>query len=125
MRSNEEDRRLGLRARVFISCGQSKHSDEVETAQKIARRLQELGFDPWLAVEEQTLRGLKENIFSQLEKSEYFIFVDFKRERLMAADPAAHRGSLFAHQELVARQGRPPQDVDAMTGVLFICRTRP
>src|SRR5438552_11625918 len=100
MRSNEEDRRLGLRARVFISCGQSKHSDEVETAQKIARRLQELGFDPYIAVEEQTLRGLKENIFSQLEKSEYFVFVDFKREQLAGSDPPVHRGSLFSHQEL-------------------------
>src|SRR6266566_4900583 len=100
MRSNEEDRRLGLRARVFISCGQSKHSDEVETAQKISRRLQELGFDPYIAVEEQTLRGLKENIFSQIENSEYFVFVDFKREQLVSNDPPMHRGSLFSHQEL-------------------------
>src|SRR6266571_4187938 len=99
MRSNGEDT-LGLRARVFISCGQSKHSDEVETARKIARRLQELGFDPYIAVEEQTLRGLKENIFSQIENSEYFVFVDFKREQLVSNDPPMHRGSLFSHQEL-------------------------
>jgi hypothetical protein len=43
-----------------------------------------------VAIDVQTLQGLKESIFAQLENSEYFIFVDFKRER----------GSLFSHQEL-------------------------
>jgi hypothetical protein len=94
------DRRDELRARVFISCGQSKQSDEVATAGEVARRLQELGFDPYIAVEEQTLRGLKENIFEQLGTSEYLVFVDFKRELLSSADPPVHRGSLFSHQEL-------------------------
>jgi hypothetical protein len=89
-----------LRARVFISCGQSKQSDEVETARNIAKRLQDLGFDPYVAVEEQTLRGLKENIFGQLSRSEYFVFVDFKRERLATSTSTLHRGSLFSHQEL-------------------------
>lgn len=88
-----------LRARVFISCGQSKSSDEVTIASQIKDRLCELGFDPYVAVQEQTLRGLKENIFEQLSKSEYFVFVDFKREQI---DPLSgvHRGSLFCHQEL-------------------------
>lgn len=53
-----------------------------------------------MAVEEQTLRGLKENIFAQLERSEYFVFVDFKREQLAEANSTVHRGSLFSHQEL-------------------------
>jgi len=90
---------LEPRARVFISCGQSKSSDEASIASKIRDRLYELGFDPYVAVQEQTLRGLKENIFEQLSKSEYFVFVDFKREPL---DPSSgvHRGSLFCHQEL-------------------------
>jgi hypothetical protein len=87
-------------ARVFISCGQAKESDEASVASRIASRLQELGFDPYVAVQEQTLRGLKENIFGQLSNSEYFIFVDFKRERLASMEPHVHRGSLFSHQEL-------------------------
>jgi len=85
-------------ARVFISCGQAKGSDEVETAAKIGRRLEELGFEYYIAVQEQTLRGLKENIFGQLENSEYFIFVDFKREQFK--DSPECRGSLFSHQEI-------------------------
>lgn len=51
-----------VRARVFISCGQQKASDEVSIANDIAKSLTSLGFDPYIAVNEQTLRGVKENI---------------------------------------------------------------
>jgi hypothetical protein len=105
-KSNEESRR----ARVFISCGQTKESDELNTAHKILDRLKGLGFDPYIAVEEQTLRGLKENLFPRLQDSEYFVFVDFKREKLIprgrgrfsafCSRNLQHRGSLFSHQEL-------------------------
>src|SRR5436190_19996924 len=88
------------RARIFISCGQSKESDEPQVAREIAVRLERLGFDPYIAVAEQTLRGVKENIFEQLRKSEYFLFVDFKREFLVGTEPPVCRGSLFSHQEL-------------------------
>jgi hypothetical protein len=70
------------RARVFISCGQNKVTDEERIAREIGLRLSELGYDPYIAIQEQTLRGLKENIFGRLEESEYFIFIDFKREEL-------------------------------------------
>jgi hypothetical protein len=87
-----------LRARVFISCGQSKGSDEPKIAEEISKRLTAFGFDPYVAVAQQSLRGLKENIFEQLSRSEYFLFVDFRRERL--GWTSDHRGSLFSHQEL-------------------------
>jgi hypothetical protein len=96
---------MSLSARVFISCGQAKGTDEVEIAKEIAFHLKELGYDPYIAVEEQSLRGVKENIFQRLKESEYFIFIDFKRERLSRIkesheDTYQHRGSLFSHQEL-------------------------
>jgi hypothetical protein len=107
MNENSEQRR---RARVFISCGQTKDSGELETAHKISERLKELGFEPYIAVDEQTLRGLKENLFPRLQDSEYFVFVDFKREKLVPrlrrttgmvwSRNLQHRGSLFSHQEL-------------------------
>jgi hypothetical protein len=87
-----------MHARVFISCGQSRGSDEEKTAHAIAERLIEMGFEPYVAVEEQTVAGLTGNIFERLRKSEYFVFVDFKREPL--GSTAVHRGSLFSHQEL-------------------------
>jgi hypothetical protein len=40
---------------------------------------------------------VKENIFARLSESEYFLFIDFKREALQDGN---HRGSLFSHQEL-------------------------
>jgi hypothetical protein len=89
-----------LRAKVFVSCGQIQGSEEVEIASRIADRLVQLGYDPYIATQEQTLRGVKENIFGQLESSEYFIFIDLKRERLVTNDSQFHRGSLFCHQEL-------------------------
>ncbi|MHC1635988.1 MAG: hypothetical protein ACXQTS_05140, partial [Candidatus Methanospirareceae archaeon] len=89
------------KARVFISCGQQKGTDEIEIAHRVAERLKEMDFDPYIAIEEQTLRGIKENIFKRLQESEYFIFIDFKRERLYKPkngdfeDTGEHRGSLF------------------------------
>ena len=87
-------------AQIFISCGQSKNSDEITIAKDIATRLDNAGFRTYVAVAEQILQGVAENIFHQLSKSEYFVFVDFKREYLNSMTPPTHRGSLFSHQEL-------------------------
>ena len=85
-----------VKARVFISCGQSSDGER-KAAAAIAELFVELGFDPYVAIQEQSLRGLTENIFALLEQSEYFLFVDFRREQLL---PDSYRGSLFSHQEL-------------------------
>jgi hypothetical protein len=91
-----------IKAKVFISCGQNKNTDEVEIAQSIAKKLEENGFDYYIAVQEQSLKGVKENIFKQIKTSEYFLFIDFKREKIKQGyfQRAIHRGSLFSHQEL-------------------------
>ena len=91
-----------LKARIFISCGQRKGTLEEKIAQDIYAKFKELGYEPYLAVEEQTLKGLKENIFTSLDKSEYFLFIDFKREKIIDEDGkrSSRRGSLFSHQEL-------------------------
>jgi hypothetical protein len=99
------------KARVFLSCGQQKGTDEIQIASEISDRLRSLGFEPYVAVAEQTLKGLKENIFQRLRESEYFLFIDFNRERLgrprqrwyevgKFQDSGRHRGSLFSNQEL-------------------------
>ena len=96
---------MSERARVFISCGQRKDTEEVKIATEIANELTVLGFEPYIAVTEQTLKGVKENIFTKLRETEYFLFIDFKRERLFKGndpflDTGNYRGSLFSHQEL-------------------------
>jgi hypothetical protein len=90
------------KARVFLSCGQQKGTEEVPIAQRIKTKLERMGFQPYIAVGEQTLKGVKDNIFSRLVESEYLIFIDFKREELMEitekGEPKTiwHRGGLFS-----------------------------
>jgi hypothetical protein len=88
------------RARVFISCGQRDDLGEIATAEAIATALKNEGFDPYIAIRQQTLRGLKENIFEKLADAEYFLFIDFRREQLVGVEPANCRGSVFTQQEL-------------------------
>jgi hypothetical protein len=95
-----------MNAKIFLSCGQK--DDEKELANRIAKRLESLrapgqagpdtGFHCYVAVADQSLEGLRENIFRQLETSEYFIFLDFKRDPLGTSGEC--RGSLFTNQEL-------------------------
>jgi hypothetical protein len=95
-----------VRARIFISCGQQKNTVEEKIADEIKAKLDSMGFECYVAVTEQTLRGVKENILRRLSESEYLVFVDFIRERLFIeekgnfADTGEHRGSLFSNQEL-------------------------
>jgi hypothetical protein len=118
-----------FRAKVFISCGQRKEKEEIQIAQAIKKVLEDdLGFDTYIAVQEQTLRGLKENIFSQLTSSEYFLFVDFPREQF--ANSEEHRGSLFSHQEMaiasyldlpvIAFQQKGVKQLDGMLSILQV-----
>jgi len=84
-------------ARVFLSCGQRDQRGETSIAQKIAKELQP-EFQTYIAKGERTLEGLKENIFRRLAMSDYFLFVDFRREQLANLDVC--RGSVFCQQEL-------------------------
>ena len=87
------------KAKIFISCGQST-DQERQISEDLKKRLEseEFGFEAYVATQQQTLKGLKENIFQELSSSEYFLFIDFKREKL--TDSEFCRGSLFSHQEL-------------------------
>jgi len=85
-------------ARVFVSCGQ-RDCCENEVANRVKKVLEDVGYEPYLAVDEQSLCSLRENIFDRLgDRTEYFLFVDFRREKI--GDGPDSRGSLFSHQEL-------------------------
>src|SRR5690348_15441607 len=90
-----------IKARIFISCGQ-REGEESELANTIANKLIQRGFDPYIAVEEQVLRGFTQNILPRLEESEYYLFIDFRREAVLDehGNHIGNRGSLFSHQEL-------------------------
>lgn len=87
----------GTKSRVFISCGQ-RDSFEKETARSIRSTVRDLGFCPYLAFEMHSSKSLTEGIYEHLRTAEYFLFVDFARDRLGWRGP--RRGSLFSNQEL-------------------------
>lgn len=89
------------KTKVFISCGQRENTREVAIAKRISDALSNMGYDPFLAKEVQNLGALTGIIYKELETSEYFLFVDFKREKIIDDDELIkYRGSLFSHQEL-------------------------
>jgi hypothetical protein len=92
---------MALQSRVFISCGQGSE-EEKNIAREIKERLErELNFNAYVATMDHSLNSLTQNIFDELEHSEYFLFLDFKREQLCSSkQKKAYRGSLFTNQEL-------------------------
>ena len=97
------------RAKIFICCGQTENTIEEEVAKEIEKKLEEKGFDPYVACVHIGPEGPVEAIFNELRNSEYLLFIDFKRERLLRqnkqdigeyVDTEKHRGSLFCNQEL-------------------------
>jgi len=96
-----------MKTKVFISCGQNENNCRerriTETLKKIVER-DDQRFEAYIANEKQDGKSFRENIFNQLADSEYFLFVDLKRERLVSHPrdilKARYGGSLFCHQEL-------------------------
>lgn len=82
-------------ARVFISCGQAEKR-EITIGKSVEEYFKKKGFETYFAEEVHSSEGLTGNIFKFLNQSEYFVFVDFRREKL----EAEHRGSLFVNQEI-------------------------
>ena len=96
-------------ARVFISCGPQKDASEIEIGHKISDKIHDLGFETYTGVEEQSLKGLRENTLKRLGESEYLILIHFKNERIYQPredgtllDTGKHRGSHIAHQIFAA-----------------------
>ena len=78
--------------RVFVSCGQ-KNDRERKLAHKVADLLRdEFDLIPYLAFQVQSLSDIMV-ITQELSKSDYYLFIDFRREDTIPV-------SLFTHQEL-------------------------
>jgi len=84
------------KAMVFISCGQSTEREK-KIGFAIDSYFKGRKFKTYLAERVHSPEALTESIFSSLQKSEYFVFVDFNREKL---DSNKSRGSLFVNQEI-------------------------
>ena len=91
-----------MKAQIFLSCGQNPDYDEPRFVQLIKDKIINLGFDePYIAVHIQSPRSIRENVFRQLQESDYFIWIDFRREDIKDhTGNVISRGSLFTNQEL-------------------------
>jgi hypothetical protein len=87
-------------SQVFISCG-LKNKQERDAAMELHSFLKGKGFVPYLAIVVQSIPDLNQGIINQLKRSDYYIFINFRREKLSDENGnAIFRGSLFSNQEL-------------------------
>jgi hypothetical protein len=90
-------------SRVFVSCGQAT-TEEREVAAAVHKWFAERGFQPYVAIQAQSLADVNSGIISELKRADFYVFIDFRREELPSGlngkNPAAFRGSLFTNQEL-------------------------
>jgi len=84
------------KARVFISCGQ-RTEKEKQIGRSVEAYFKGRGFETYFAELVHSSEALTENIFRFLAESEYFIFIDFRRDGLANGN---FRGSLFVNQEI-------------------------
>ena len=85
--------------RVFISCGQST-CEEREIASQVRDWFRNEGFDPYVAIQTQSIQDVNSGIIGELKAADYYVFIDFRREQLVVKDREVWRGSLFTNQEL-------------------------
>lgn len=92
------------KARVFISCGQKTETHEHNIAKMVKEKLRELEYEneedwPFVAETQVGTKPLAK-IFERLEMSDYFLFIDFKREYpLIDFKRECLPFSVFSHQE--------------------------
>ena len=84
-----------MRSKVFVSCGQH-NKEERQLASSIAGLLERKGFEPYVAIEVQTVFEINSRLLRHLKDSDCYLFVNFRREQL---GDGSCRGSLFSHQE--------------------------
>jgi len=88
-----------MAGKVFISCGQ--RGCEVEIASKLSKWLESVGYSPYIAIEAQSIQDVNSGIIDELERSDFYIFIDFRRDKIDCKKfQGVYRGSLFTNQEL-------------------------
>jgi len=86
--------------KVFISCGQG-NDEERQVASQVKSWFTNSGYDPYVAIETQSIQDVNTSIIGNLKTSDYYIFIDFAREQIGKKNGSPiFRGSLFSNQEL-------------------------
>jgi hypothetical protein len=89
-----------MKSKVFVSCGQADAAEK-RTAHKICALLKKRGFQPYLAIQVQTIKDINGGIIRELKNSDYYLLVNFRRECVYRGKSQRRefRGSLFSNQE--------------------------
>jgi hypothetical protein len=77
-----------MRSKVFISCGQRPRERAV--ARSLSQLPRQRGFNVYLAINAQTILEINAEIMGELKNSDYYLFVNFRREQI----GRKYRGSL-------------------------------
>jgi hypothetical protein len=85
-----------MKSKVFISCGQSAQIEK-DLAKKIKDWFISNDFNAYVAITTQSIQDVNSGIIEELKSSDYYVFIDFKREQI---GDNIYRGSLFTNQEL-------------------------
>ena len=90
-----------MSGKIFISCGQASDLERV-VAREVAAWFESEGFSkPYVATQVQSIQDLNHGIVSALKSSDYYLFINFRREMLpMGSGDPLFRGSLYTNQEL-------------------------
>lgn len=86
-------------SRVFISCGQ-KDNEERRVAEQLEQWFRSEGYDPCVAIQVQTICDLNAGIIQALTTSDYYVFINLRRDKVIGDAGEFYRGSLYSHQEL-------------------------
>ncbi len=84
------------KAKVFISCP-SREDSEAALVREVSARLDALGYDPCVGRHDLPIRSVRDELFRQIETSEYFLLVDLARP---GAAEGAGPEALLGSQEL-------------------------
>lgn len=87
------------KSKIFISCGQA-NANEIKVANEISTWLNSVGYKPYIAIETQSILDVNGGIISELKSSDYYIFINFKRDEIVSGKTTFYRGSVFTNQEL-------------------------
>jgi hypothetical protein len=88
-----------MAAKVFISCGQ-KTAKEREGAKAVFDWFEREHFRPFYAIEVNTMIALNREVIEEIKSSDYFVFINFTREKMNRRGKVIKRGSVYANQEL-------------------------
>ncbi len=89
-------------AKVFLSCGQGT-TEEKDFCKKLESWFKETGFNPYVAINDPVAEDLNKSVIQHLKNSDYFLFINFARERLEDFNGKItnqRRGSVYTNQEL-------------------------